>query len=215
MHEMWHFDLAKDKVLMGNTRSVFLTPQQKLLTAYHEAGHALVGLLVGGGLDNDLHKVSIVPRGSAMGVTVTLPRGDKYTCSKGEYENKLAELYGGREAEKLVFGDQGITTGAASDIEYATQIAFDMAARYGMTDELGALNYMPSNSNRNLGASPDVKAAVCKISNKAVSCARKCLEENRDLLDSIATALVERETLSGDDVRALVHRPAQLQKLMP
>ena len=135
--QMSHFERAKDKIMMGaERRSMIMSDDEKKLTAYHEAGHAIVGLSVP---EHDpVHKVTIIPRGRALGVTMFLPEQDRYSHSKSSLDSRLASLYGGRVAEELIFGDDNVTTGASNDIQRATQLARDMVTKYGLSEELGS-----------------------------------------------------------------------------
>jgi len=137
---MDHFERAKDKILMGaERRSMIMTEDEKRLTAYHESGHAIVGLNVP---DHDpVHKVTIIPRGRALGVTMFLPEADRYSHSRTHLQSRLASLFGGRVAEELIFGADKVTTGASNDIQRATQLARDMATKYGLSEELGPMTY--------------------------------------------------------------------------
>ena len=134
------FERAKDKIMMGaERRSMIMSDDEKKLTAYHEAGHAIVGLSVP---EHDpVHKVTIIPRGRALGVTMFLPEADRYSHSKSSLESRLASLYGGRVAEELIFGEDKVTTGASNDIQRATQLARDMVTKYGLSEELGPMTY--------------------------------------------------------------------------
>ena len=131
---MDHFDKARDKILMGaERRSMAMSEQEKTLTAYHEAGHAIVGRLVP---EHDpVYKVTIIPRGRALGVTMYLPEGDKYSYNKIAIESQLCSLYGGRVAEELIFGADKVTTGASNDIERATKMARNMVTKWGLSDD--------------------------------------------------------------------------------
>jgi len=149
---MADFEAAKDKVMMGaERRSMVMTEDEKRLTAYHEAGHALVGLFVPG--NDPLHKVTIIPRGRALGVTMNLPERDRYTYSKSELEARLAMMFGGRVAEELVFGPDNVTTGAGNDIQQATGLARRMVTEWGMSDTLGRLRYSENKEQVFLGRS--------------------------------------------------------------
>ena len=137
---MADFEKAKDKIMMGaERRSMVMNEQEKRLTAYHEAGHAIVGLSVP---DHDpVYKVSIIPRGRALGVTMFLPEEDRYSYSKRRLESQMAGLFGGRIAEELIFGFEHVTTGASNDIERATEIARNMVTKWGLSEKLGPLTY--------------------------------------------------------------------------
>jgi cell division protease FtsH len=149
---MVDFEAAKDKVLMGaERRSMVMTEEEKELTAYHEAGHALVGLFVPG--NDPLHKVTIIPRGRALGVTMNLPERDRYGYKKTEITAKLAMMFGGRVAEELIYGPDNVTTGAANDIQQATSMARAMVTEWGMSDKLGRLRYVDNQEEIFLGHS--------------------------------------------------------------
>ncbi|MCH7937265.1 MAG: ATP-dependent zinc metalloprotease FtsH, partial [Proteobacteria bacterium] len=212
---MQEFEDAKDKVMMGaERRSMVMTEDEKKLTAYHEAGHALVGLKVP--KYDPLHKVTIIPRGQALGITMSLPERDRLSYSKLELESKLAVMYGGRIAEELVFGKENVTTGAGNDIQQATSWARRMVTEYGFSDKLGRLRYSDNEEEIFLGHSvtrqknvSDQTAAlideeVRRLIDEAENTARKILTKDRKELEIIAKALLEYETLTGDDVNALL-----------
>ena len=212
---MKEFEDAKDKVMMGaERRSMVMTDEEKALTAYHEAGHAIVGLNVP--KHDPLHKVTIIPRGRALGVTMSLPERDKLTYSKLELTSKLAMMFGGRVAEELTFGLDNITTGAGNDIQQATGMARRMVTEYGFSDRLGPLRYSDNEEEVFLGHSvaqrKNVSDATAKIIDEEVrglidaaeTTARKVLNEKCDDLETLAQALLEYETLSGEDVRNLL-----------
>ena len=212
---MAEFEAAKDKVMMGaERRSMVMTDDEKRLTAYHEAGHAIVGLHVP--KHDPLHKVTIIPRGRALGLTMSLPERDRYSYSKLELESRIAMTFGGRIAEELVFGFDNITTGAGNDIKQATDMARRMVTEYGFSEKLGPLRYTDNEEEVFLGHSvtqhKNVSDATAKliddeirqlIDNGEVT-ARKVLTEHRDELEKLAVALLEYETLSGDEVAALL-----------
>ncbi len=212
---MLDFETAKDKVLMGTERrSMVMTDEEKRLTAYHEAGHALVGLRVP--KHDPLHKVTIIPRGRALGVTMSLPERDRYSYSKLELESKLAVMFGGRVAEELVFGFENVTTGAGNDIKQATDMARRMVTEFGFSDKLGPLRYSDNQEEIFLGHSVTqhksvsdatarlIDEEVRRLVDEAGTTARKILQECRDDLEKVATALLEYETLSGEEVKALL-----------
>jgi cell division protease FtsH len=209
------FESAKDKVMMGaERRSMVLTEKEKRLTAYHEAGHALVGLFVP---EHDpLHKVTIIPRGRALGVTLNLPERDRTNWSKVEMESRLAMTFGGRIAEELIFGPEYVTTGAASDISQATNLARAMVTKYGMSEKLGRLQYAGNEQELFLGHSVTqtqnvseetarlIDEEMRRLIDTAEATARRLLTEHIDDLHRVAEALLEYETLSGDEVRGLL-----------
>jgi cell division protease FtsH len=212
---MAEFESAKDKVMMGaERRSMVMTEEEKKLTAYHEAGHALVGIKVP--KYDPLHKVTIIPRGRALGVTMSLPERDRLNYSKVELESKLAVMFGGRIAEELVFGAENVTTGAGNDIQQATSWARRMVTEFGFSDKLGPLRYADNEEEIFLGHSvtrqknvSDATASlidqeVRRLIDEAETTARKILTENREQLETIATALLEYETLTGAEVDALL-----------
>jgi cell division protease FtsH len=149
---MEEFERAKDKIMMGaERRSMVMTEEEKRNTAYHEAGHAIVGLSVP---EHDpVYKVTIIPRGRALGVTMFLPEGDRYSTSKRRLESRIATLFGGRVAEELVFGADAVTTGASNDIERATELARSMVTRWGLSDRLGPQTYSEESGEVFLGRS--------------------------------------------------------------
>ncbi|MBL8665856.1 MAG: ATP-dependent zinc metalloprotease FtsH [Rhodospirillales bacterium] len=212
---MADFEAAKDKVLMGvERRSMVMSEDEKRLTAYHEAGHALVGLTVP--RHDPLHKVTIIPRGRALGVTMNLPERDRHSYSKLELESRLAVLFGGRIAEELVFGADNVTTGAGNDIRQATETARRMVTEFGFSDRLGPLRYSDNQEEIFLGHSVTqqkhvsdatarlIDEEVRRLIDDAESTARRILSERRDDLEVLASALLEYETLSGEEVRALL-----------
>ena len=215
MVTMTEFENAKDKVMMGTERrSMVMTDEEKKLTAYHEAGHAVVGINVP--RHDPLHKVTIIPRGRALGVTMSLPEKDRYSYSKLELVSKLAVMYGGRIAEELVFGVDNVTTGAGNDIQQATEMARRMVTEYGFSDELGPLRYSDNEEEVFLGHSvarsknvSDETAAlidkeVRRLIEEAEASARKILTDKSGDLEAVALALLEYETLSGDEVASLL-----------
>jgi cell division protease FtsH len=203
---MGHLDRAKDKIMMGTERrSMVMSEEEKKLTAYHEAGHAIVGRLVP---EHDpVYKVTIIPRGRALGVTMFLPEQDKYSISKLQLESQLASLFGGRVAEELVFGSDHVTTGASNDIERATAIARNMVTRWGLTEKLGPLVYSEDEDEVFLGRSVTqhkhmsddtarlIDEEVRDIIDAAHGKARDLLETNLDRLHLMAGALMKYETL--------------------
>ncbi len=220
---MVDFEAAKDKVLMGSERrSMVMTEHEKRLTAYHEAGHALVGLFVPG--NDPLHKVTIIPRGRALGVTMNLPERDRYSFKKAEIEAKLAMMFGGRVAEEIIFGSDNVTTGASNDIQQATELARRMVTEWGMSETLGRLRYSDNEDEIFLGrsiartrnVSEDttrlIDAEVRRIIEDAEARARQVLSEHREDLDRLAGALLEFETLNGDEVQGLLRGEPVVRK---
>jgi cell division protease FtsH len=205
---------AKDKVMLGAERkSLVLSEKERELTAYHEAGHAVVALRTPG-LD-PVHKITIVPRGRALGITASLPEEDRHSYSKDYLLSNLAMLYGGRAAEELIFGVEKITTGAGNDIERATAMARRMVTQFGMSDVIGPMAVGDSEQEVFLGrelvqrreiserTSENVDDEIKRILDEAYVRARQTLQDNRVLLEKISEALLERETLDREDVDLL------------
>ena len=204
---------AKDKVMMGaERRSMIISEKEKEITAYHEAGHALVARLLPGA--DPIHKVTIIPRGRALGLTMQLPVDEKYTHARGYLLDRIAILFGGRVAEKLVFDE--ITTGAGNDIERASELARKMVCEWGMSDELGPLAYGKKEEHIFLGreiaqhrdyseqTAQRIDAAVKQIIVEANDKVTRLLEENRDILTAIAAELLERETIMLEDIDRII-----------
>jgi cell division protease FtsH len=208
---MLEFEKAKDKVIMGaERRSMVMNESEKKLTAYHEAGHAIVGLLVP---EHDpVHKVTIIPRGRALGVTMFLPEGDRYSHSKQYLESKISSLFGGRIAEDLIFGPQHVTTGASNDIQKATELARNMVTKWGLSEKLGPLTFGENEGEVFLGHSVTrhkeisestsglIDTEVHEIINRNYKRAEKILKENLDKLHTMAQALVKYETIGIDQI---------------
>jgi cell division protease FtsH len=212
---MADFEAAKDKVMMGaERRSMVMSEKERKLTAYHEAGHALVSLMVPE--YDPLHKVTIIPRGRALGVTMNLPERDRTNYTKREMESRLAVLFGGRVAEEIIFGPENVTTGAASDIQQATRWARAMVAEYGMSDKLGRVRYNANEQEVFLGHSVAQQQNVSEATSQLIDeeirrlieegevQARTILTTHLQDLHKVSEALLEFETLSGDEVRALL-----------
>ncbi len=212
---MAQFERAKDKILMGSERrSLIMSDDEKKLTAYHESGHAIVGLSVP---DHDpVHKVTIIPRGRALGVTMFLPEQDRYSLSKTALNSSLASLYGGRVAEELIFGKDQVTTGASNDIQRATQIARDMVTKYGLNDELGPMTYAEEEGEVFVGRSVTqhkqiseatarrIDEAVREVIDQGYNTARRILEERIDTLHAMAEALLLYETIDKVQIAAIM-----------
>ncbi|MCW5948322.1 MAG: ATP-dependent zinc metalloprotease FtsH [Pyrinomonadaceae bacterium] len=211
---MHDFEVAKDKVMMGaERRSMVISDEEKRNTAYHEAGHTLVGLKVP--TADPVHKVTIIPRGMALGVTQSLPEGDKYSHTKEYLLGQIAMLMGGRIAEGMFIGEEKITTGASNDIERATELARAMVCEYGMSD-LGPLTFGKKEEQIFLGReiaqhrdySEDtaikIDQAVKKIVSDQYTRAEKIISDNRDAMVRLAEALLEHETLDGVQIRRVV-----------
>ena len=212
---MLEFEQAKDKVYMGaERRSMVMTEEEKKSTAYHEAGHALVSIYVPG--CDPLHKVTIIPRGRALGVTWNLPERDVLTHTMKQMKGKLALCFGGRIAEQLVYGEDELNTGAANDIQQATNLARAMVMEYGMSSKLGWLRYrsdqeelfLGSGISRAQGMSEEtsklIDSEIRGLIEEAETTARKVLTEHLDELHRVTEALLEFETISGDEVRSLI-----------
>jgi len=212
---MEHLEQAKDKIMMGaERRSMVMSDDEKRLTAYHEAGHAIVGRLVP---EHDpVYKVTIIPRGRALGVTMFLPEQDKYSQSKRQLTSQLSSLFGGRVAEELVFGEDAVTTGASNDIERATAIARNMVTKWGLTEALGPLTYTEDEDEVFLGRSVTqhkhvsddtarrIDAEVRQIIDTAHQRAVDLLTEHRDKLDMMAEALMKYETIDTAQIDAIM-----------
>jgi len=210
------FEDAKDKVMMGaERRSMVMTEDEKKLTAYHEAGHAIVGLNMP---DHDpLHKVTIIPRGRALGVTMNLPEADRLSYTKQYCVSRLASVFGGREAELLIFGPEKVTNGATGDIQQATSLARAMVMEWGMSEKLGRVLYTNNEQEVFLGhsvtQSVNISEETAKIVDEEVrsliddgeKTAKRVLEEKIDDLHTLAKGLLEYETLSGDEVSDLLN----------
>ncbi|HZH43413.1 MAG TPA: ATP-dependent zinc metalloprotease FtsH [Lysobacter sp.] len=213
---MEHFDRARDKILMGaERRSMAMSEDEKKLTAYHEAGHAIVGRLVP---EHDpVYKVTIIPRGRALGVTMYLPEGDKYSYNRTAIESQLCSLYGGRVAEELIFGAGKVTTGASNDIERATKLARNMVTKWGLSDEMGPIAYGEEEDEVFLGRSVTqhknvsdetarrIDEVVRGILDRAYNRTKSILQDNLDKLHVMAEALLQYETIDAaqiDDIMA-------------
>jgi cell division protease FtsH len=212
---MQEFEDSKDKVMMGAERkSMVMTEEEKLMTAYHEAGHALINVLLP--KNDPLHKVTIVPRGRALGVTMSLPERDRLTASKDYFEARMAMVFGGRVAEQLIYGEDHLNTGAASDISQATSWARAMVTEWGMSEKLGPLRYIENQQEVFLGhsvtQSKNVSEATAKLIDEEVrrivldgyAKARELIFANRDKLERITRALMEYETISGEECRIVM-----------
>jgi cell division protease FtsH len=210
---MVDFERAKEKVLMGSERrSLILSEKERRITAFHEAGHTLIAMTDEN--SDPVHKVTIIPRGGALGVTMTLPAEDKYCVSKDELLSIITRAMGGRAAEDLVF--QHFSTGAANDLEKATQIARDMVCSYGMSDKIGPVSFSDDHNpvfiGREFGSAPkhspdkarQIDDEVTLILTDRYARAKQILVERRDALDRIAHALLERETLDESDLKLLL-----------
>ncbi len=209
--DMTEFERAKDKIMMGAERkSMVMSEKERKLTAYHEAGHAIVGRHVP---DHDpVYKVSIIPRGRALGVTMYLPEEDRYSHSKEMLESRISSLFGGRLAEEIVYGRDAVTTGASNDIERATEIARNMVTRWGLSDRLGPLAYGDEQGEVFLGRSVTQHKAMSDDTAHAIDeeirtiidrnykRAHKILTDNLDKLHTMAEALVKYETIDAEQI---------------
>ena len=206
---MQDFEMAKDKVLMGSERkSMIMTEDEKRFTAYHEAGHALIALCTPS--SDPIHKVTIIPRGSALGMVMRLPEKDKISVSKSELLADIKVALGGRAAEEIVFGPDHVTTGASQDIKSATKIARNMVIKWGMSDKIGTRSFDEDNmyfGDRMENVSNEMSLAIDTEIKKIIDCCLKytidTLNTNRDKLDKIVEYLMKFETLTGDEVRKI------------
>ncbi|MEQ8861617.1 MAG: ATP-dependent zinc metalloprotease FtsH [Pseudomonadales bacterium] len=215
--DMDQFDKAKDKIMMGAERkSMVMSEKEKRNTAYHEAGHAIIGRLVP---DHDpVYKVTIIPRGRALGVTMFLPEEDRYSFSRQTIRSQICSLFGGRIAEELILGPEYVTTGASNDIQRATQLARSMVTKWGLSDKLGPIQYGEDDGEPFLGMSGGVRPKqfsddtarvideeVRRVIDECYNTAKRLLEENEDKLHMMADALMEFETINAaqiDDIMA-------------
>ena len=206
---MKDFEMAKDKVIMGAERkSLSMTDEEKRNTAYHESGHALIALL--SPASDPIHKVTIIPRGGALGMVVRLPEKDKISVSRAELLSNIKVAMGGRAAEEVVFGDDNITTGASQDIKQATKIAKNMIIKWGMSDKLGFRSfydsdgyYMDASDQISQKTAETIDAEVKKLMDESYREVKELMLNNRDKLEFIAKNLLERETLTGEEVKKL------------
>lgn len=211
---MEEFEKARDKIMMGAERkTLVMSEKEKENTAYHEAGHAIVGRLVP---EHDpVHKVTIIPRGRALGVTQFLPEDDKYSLSKRAIESQLCTLFGGRIAEEMTLGFEGVTTGAQNDIERATSLARSMVTKWGLSERLGPLHYgedeggmpgMGGMPNYSGDTSKTIDEEVRRIIDQCYKKAEQLLQDNRDILEAMKNALMEYETIDAEQVDDLMAR---------
>jgi cell division protease FtsH len=210
--EMEQFEQAKDKIMMGSERkSMVMSEKEKRNTAFHEAGHCIVGRLAPH--HDPVYKVSIIPRGRALGVTMFLPEEDRYSMSKEMILSQICALFGGRVAEEMTLGENGITTGASNDIQHATKMARSMVTRWGLSTKLGPLMYeeeeeevflgMSAGSKRGAVSGDTAKAIddeVRRIIDDCYGTAKRVLKENCELLHNMAEALLEYETIDRDQI---------------
>jgi cell division protease FtsH len=210
---MEDFENAKDKVMMGaERRSMVMTEDEKKLTAYHEAGHAIVGLNVP--QHDPIHKATIIPRGRALGLVLSLPERDQLSVTYTKYKSKIAMAMGGKVAEELVFGKENVTSGAASDIQQVSKIARAMVTQFGFAEELGHVDYANEQQSF-LGSyqgqsnvSPDtqrlIDQKVREIVDEGYETAKRILTEKRDDLERLAQGLLEYETLTGNEITKVI-----------
>jgi cell division protease FtsH len=213
---MEEFEKAKDKIMMGaERRSMVMSEKEKRTTAYHESGHTIVGLLVP---EHDpVYKVSIMPRGRALGVTMFLPEEDRYSHSRQAILSKISSFFGGRIAEEMFLGPDGITTGASNDIEHATRLARNMVTKWGLSERMGPLKYDEDEGEVFLGMSAShnskvisadtarlIDEEVRRIIDGCYERARKVLDENREKLEMMAEALIEYETLDSYQIQDIM-----------
>jgi len=208
---MQEFELAKDKIMMGAERkSMVMSEDEKRNTAYHEAGHAIVGRLLP---EHDpVYKVSIIPRGRALGVTMFLPEEDRYSWSKRGIEGKICSLFGGRIAEEMTLGFDGVTTGASNDIQRATELARNMVTKWGLSAKMGPMLYDEEEGEVFLGRSVtqrknvsaqtamDIDNEIRAVIDRCYSQAKEILETNRQVLDAMADALMQYETIDAGQI---------------
>ena len=212
---MADFEAAKDKVMMGvERRSMVMTEEEKRLTAYHEAGHAVVAYFTPA--SDPIHKATIIPRGRALGMVVRLPEGDRISVSREKLMADIAVAMGGRVAEELIFGPEKVTAGAASDIQQATKIARHMVTQWGMSEKLGPVGYAENQQEVFLGhqitqiknvseaTAQQIDAEIRRFVEEGYARARQILTEKLDLLHALARALLEHETLTGEEVAAVM-----------
>jgi cell division protease FtsH len=213
---MEEFEKAKDKIMMGTERkSMVMSEKEKTNTAYHEAGHAIVGRLVP---EHDpVYKVSIIPRGRALGVTMFLPEEDRYSISKRAILSQICSLYGGRIAEEMTLGEEGVTTGASNDIQRATEMARNMVTKWGLSEKLGPLMYAEDDGEVFLGRSAGgsqthhsgetaklIDEEIKSIIDFCYGTAKRLLDENRDKLELMKDALMEYETIDVEQINDIM-----------
>ncbi|MCE8025989.1 MULTISPECIES: ATP-dependent zinc metalloprotease FtsH [Halomonadaceae] len=213
---MEELELAKDKIMMGaERRSMVMTDKEKLNTAYHESGHAIIGLVMP---EHDpVYKVTIIPRGRALGVTMFLPEQDRYSLSRQQILSQICSLFGGRIAEEMTLGPNGVTTGASNDIKRATELAHNMVAKWGLSEEMGPIMYDEDESHQFLGGPGQgggklksgetvskLDKEVRKVIDECYAKAKQILEENRDKLDAMAEALMQYETIDADQLKDIM-----------
>ncbi|MGK2911058.1 MAG: ATP-dependent zinc metalloprotease FtsH [Sphingobium sp.] len=214
---MDEFEMAKDKVMMGaERRSMVMTDDEKKMTAYHEAGHAIVS--VHEAASDPIHKATIIPRGRALGMVMRLPERDSYSYHRDKMHANMAVAMGGRVAEEVIFGHDKVSSGASSDIQYATKLARDMVTQWGMSEKLGPLQYEEQQGETFLGYSQSARVHMsdetAKLIDKEIRAlveqgynrAKELLVEHEDQLHLLANAMLEYETLSGDEIKTLLDK---------
>src|ERR1700692_4329446 len=212
---MDQFERAKDKIMMGaERRSMVMTDAEKRMTAYHEGGHAIVGISVP--QHDPVYKVTIIPRGRALGVTQFLPEQDRYSMSKRRLESSIATLFGGRIAEELICGEDAVTTGASNDIERATELARNMVTKWGLSDRLGPLTYSEESGEVFLGRSVTqhkqvsdetahaIDEEVRRVIDSNYQRAYKILQSNMDKLQTMSEALIKYETIDEEQIKDIM-----------
>ena len=210
---MEDFEKAKDKIMMGaERRSMVMTEEEKTLTAYHEAGHAIVGLHVP---EHDpIHKATIIPRGRALGLVMSLPERDQYSVTKRKYESKIAMAMGGKVAEELKFGAENVTSGATSDIQQVSKIARAMVTQFGFSEKLGNIDYADQ-TDTYLGAMGGnmrisgqtqrlIEEEVRRLIDEGYTTAKRILTDHGEEWERLAQGLLEYETLTGDEIRKVI-----------
>ena len=211
---MEDFENSKDKVMMGaERRSMVMTEDEKKLTAYHEAGHAVVGLHLP--KHDPIHKATIIPRGRALGLVLSLPERDQLSVTKLKYKSKIAMAMGGKVAEEIIFGPENVTSGASSDIQQITKIARAMVTQFGMSNELGNIDFINeqqnylSPSSGNIQAGPEtqekIDSEIRRIVDEGYETAKKILTKNKKKLDNLALGLLEYETLTGNEITKVMN----------
>ncbi len=211
MVTMQNFEDAKDKIMMGTERkSMVMQKSEKELTAYHEAGHAITALNCPN--SDPIHKATIIPRGRALGLVMRLPENDRFSITRAKLKDDLIVAFGGRAAEELIFGYEQVTTGASSDIEQATSMARSMVTKWGLSDKVGAIDYGEDDGSRFYAANKPysqetgriIDEEVKRIISEGLAGAKKILSEKKDDLEKLARALLEYETLSGEEIKDLL-----------
>ena len=211
MVTMQNFEDAKDKIMMGTERkSMVMQKSEKELTAYHEAGHAITALNCPN--SDPIHKATIIPRGRALGLVMRLPEHDRFSVTRAKLKDDLIVAFGGRAAEELIFGYEQVTTGASSDIQQATSMARAMVTKWGLSDKVGAIDYGEDDGSRFYAANKPysqetgriIDEEVKRIISEGLAEAKKILNEKKDDLEKLARALLEYETLSGEEIKDLL-----------